>query len=183
MIDDAGGVFITSVDLYFSTKDAAVPVTVQIRETVNGYPGQHILPFSEVSLNPSDVNTSSDGTTATKFTFHSPVYLQENTEYCFVIMANTTDYNAYVARLGETNLTSDRTISQQPYAGVMFKSQNGVTWTADQNEDIKFLLRRAEFSQVTGTVTLTNDTLPVRTLKTNPLRTTNGSKEGYAADK
>ena len=176
MIDDAGGVFLTSIDLYFSTKDAAVPVTVQIRETVNGYPGQHILPFSEVSLNPSAVNTSTDGTSATKFTFPSPVYLQENTEYSFVIMANTTDYNAYVARLGETNLTSDRTISQQPYAGVMFKSQNGVTWTADQNEDIKFLLRRAEFSNVTGTVTLTNDTLPTRTLKTNPLRTTNGSK-------
>ena len=176
MIDDAGGVFLTSIDLYFSTKDAAVPVTVQIRETVNGYPGQHILPFSEVSLNPSAVNTSTDGTTATKFTFPSPVYLQENTEYSFVIMANTTDYNAYVARLGETNLTSDRTISQQPYAGVMFKSQNGVTWTADQNEDIKFLLRRAEFSNVTGTVTLTNDTLPTRTLKANPLRTTNSSK-------
>ncbi len=176
MIDDAGGVFLTSIDLYFSTKDAAVPVTVQIRETVNGYPGQHILPFSEKSLNPSAVNTSTDGTTATKFTFDSPVYLQENTEYSFVVMANSTDYNAYVARLGETNLTSDRTISQQPYAGVMFKSQNGVTWTADQNEDMKFLLRRAEFSQVTGTVTLTNDTLPARTLKANPLRTTNSSK-------
>ena len=90
-------------------------------------------------------------------------------------MANTTDYNVYVARLGETALDSDRTISQQPYAGVFFKSQNGVTWTADQNEDIKFKIKRAEFSNVTGTVTLTNDTLPTRTLKNNPIRTTNGS--------
>ena len=90
-------------------------------------------------------------------------------------MANSTDYNVYVARLGETALGSDRTISQQPYAGVFFKSQNGVTWTADQNEDIKFKIKRAEFSNVTGTVTLTNDTLPTRTLKNNPLRTTNGS--------
>ena len=58
---------------------------------------------------------------------------------------------------------------------VLFKSQNGMTWSAEQNEDMKFKLRRAEFSNVTGTVTLTNDTLPTRTLKNNPLRTTNSS--------
>jgi hypothetical protein len=177
MIDDDGGVFLTSIDIFFSSKDANVPVTLQIRDTVNGYPGQHILPFSETTLNPSAVTTTTDGTTATTFTFESPVYVQENTEYSFVLMANTTDYNVYVARLGETALGSNRTISQQPYAGVFFKSQNGVTWSADQNEDIKFKIKRAEFENVTGTVTLTNDTLEGRTLKTNPLRTTNGSKE------
>ena len=91
-------------------------------------------------------------------------------------MANSQDYNAYVARIGETSLDTNRTISAQPYAGVLFKSQNGMTWSAEQNEDMKFKLRRAEFSNVTGTVTLTNDTLGTRTLKNNALRTTNGSK-------
>ena len=81
----------------------------------------------------------------------------------------------FVSRVGQTNLGSDRTISQQPYAGVLFKSQNGSTWTAEQNEDIKFKMKRAEFSNVTGTPTFVNDTLPSRTLKTNPIRTTNGS--------
>ena len=176
LIDDEGGVFLTSVDIFFSTKDAAIPVTVQVRDVVNGYPGQKILPFSEVTLNPSAVNTSTDGTTATKFTFASPVYIQSNVEYCFVVMANSQDYNAYVARIGETSLDTNRTISAQPYAGVLFKSQNGMTWSAEQNEDMKFKLRRAEFSNVTGTVTLTNDTLGTRTLKNNALRTTNGSK-------
>ena len=38
MVDDEGGVFLTSIDLYFSTKDANIPVTVQLRNTVNGYP-------------------------------------------------------------------------------------------------------------------------------------------------
>ena len=176
LIDDEGGVFLTSIDVFFSTKDAAIPVTVQVRDVVNGYPGQKILPFSEVTLNPSSVNTSTDGTTATKFTFASPVYIQSNVEYCFVVMANSQDYNAYVARIGETSLDTNRTISAQPYAGVLFKSQNGMTWSAEQNEDMKFKLRRAEFSNVTGTVTLTNDTLGTRTLKNNSLRTTNGSK-------
>jgi len=175
LIDDEGGVFLTSIDIFFQTKDSSIPVTVQIRDVVNGYPGQKILPFSEVTLNPDSVNTSVDGTAATKFTFSSPVYIQNNVEYCFVVMANSQEYNAYVARIGETSLDSNRTISSQPYAGVMFKSQNGMTWSAEQNEDMKFKLRRAEFEQVTGTVTLTNDTLPSRTLKNNPLRTTNGS--------
>ena len=175
MIDDAGGVFATSVDLYFSSKDTNIPVTIQIREVVNGYPGKRIVPFSEKTLNPSSVNISTDATTATTFTFDSPVYLQENTEYCFVVMAMTNNYNCYVGRLGEKVINSDRTISQQPYAGVLFKSQNGSTWTAEQNEDIKFKIKRAELENVTGTVTLCNDVLPTRTLKTNAIRTTNTS--------
>ena len=175
MIDDVGGVFLTSVDLYFGTKDSNIPITVQIREVVNGYPGSVILPFSETTINPSSVNTSADGTVATTFTFSGPVYVQENVEYCFVVLANSNEYTAYVGRLGETVLGSDRTISQQPYAGVMFKSQNGSTWTAEQNEDIKFTLNRAEFSNVIGRVTLCNDALPARKLRNNPIRTTQGS--------
>ena len=57
----------------------------------------------------------------------------------------------------------------------MFKSQNGSTWTAEQNEDIKFKMKRAEFSNVTGTATLCNESLPVKTLKNNPIRTLSDS--------
>jgi len=175
LIDDKGGVFLTSIDCFFGSKDDNIPVTLQIREVVNGYPGSVILPFAEKTLNPSSVNTSTDATTATTFTFDSPVYLQENTEYCFVLLANSNNYTAYVGRLGETVIGSDRTISQQPYAGVLFKSQNGSTWTAEQNEDIKFKMKRAEFSNVTGTLTLTNDGLSAKSLGSNPIRTLNDS--------
>jgi len=179
LVDDEGGVFLTSLDIFFQSKpeagDSQVPVTLQIREVKNGYPATTILPFSEVSLNPSAVSTSTEATVATTFTFSSPVYIQENTEYAFVLLANSQEYNVYVSRVGQTNLGSDRTISQQPYAGVLFKSQNGSTWTAEQNEDIKFKMKRAEFSNVTGTPTFVNDTLPSRTLKTNPIRTTASS--------
>ena len=60
----------------------------------------------------------------------------------------------WISRVGQTNKGTDRTISQQPYAGVLFKSQNGSTWTAEQNEDAKFKIKRAEFSNVTGTIQL-----------------------------
>jgi hypothetical protein len=174
-IDDTGGVFVTSIDTYFQSKDANIPVTLQIREVVNGYPSRTIAPFGEVVLNPSSVSVSDDATTATRFTFSSPVYLQEKTEYCFCLLSNCNSYNAFVATLGETQIGSDRTISSNPYAGVFFKSQNGSTWTADQTTDIKFKVNRAEFSNVTGTVTLVNDENPTKTLPNNSLRTTNTS--------
>jgi len=175
LVDDDGGVFATSVDIFFQSKDANIPVTLQIREVVNGYPSRTILPFSEVVLNPSSVSISADSTVATKFTFPSPVYLQEKTEYCLCLLSNCDNYNAWVARVGDTQVGSDRTISANPYAGVFFKSQNGSTWTAEQNEDLKFRIRRAEFENVTGVVTLVNDELPLKTLPLNSLRTTSGS--------
>jgi hypothetical protein len=175
LIDDTGGVFVTSIDTYFQSKDANIPVTLQIREVVNGYPSRTIVPFGEVVLNPSSVSISDDATTVTRFTFPSPVYLQEKTEYCFCLLSNCNSYNAFVATLGETQIGSDRTISSNPYAGVFFKSQNGSTWTADQTTDIKFKVNRAEFSNVTGTVTLVNDENPTKTLPNNSLRTTNTS--------
>jgi hypothetical protein len=175
LIDDTGGVFVTSIECYFQSKDANVPVTLQIREVVNGYPSRTIVPFGEVVLNPNQVSISADATTPTKFTFPSPVYLQEKTEYSFCLLSNCNSYNAWVARLGETQVGTDRTISENPYAGVFFKSQNGSTWTADQNEDIKFKVNRAEFENVSGVVTLVNAALPTKKLKQNPIRTTSGS--------
>jgi len=175
LVDDSGGIFATSIDIFFKSKDTNIPVTLQIREVVNGYPSRTIVPFGEVVLNPSSVNISDDATIATKFSFPSPVYLQEKTEYSFCLLSNSNSYNAFVATIGKTQIGSDRTISVNPYAGVYFKSQNGSTWTADQTTDIKFKINRAEFENTTGTVTLVNDVLPLRTLPNNPLRTTNSS--------
>ena len=58
---------------------------------------------------------------------------------------------------------------------VLFKSQNGSTWTADQQEDLKFRINRANYSTNPGTVTFVNREVPTRKLGGNPIRTTNGS--------
>ncbi len=143
MINQDGGCFITAVELFFSTKDATKPVTVQLRQTVNGYPGPKILGQSIVY--PENAAVSDDGTLPTSFVFPSPIYVQDETEYCIVIMADTQGYRCHVARMGEDSLDGSGKISQQPYAGVFFKSQNASTWTADQMEDLKFRVSRAKF--------------------------------------
>jgi hypothetical protein len=176
LVDSTNGLFVTSVQLYFSSKSSATPVQVQIRTMANGYPTQTIVPFGQVFVDAADVNTSTDASEATTFTFPSPVFLKENTEYCFVAKSNDDTYTIYTAKMGQRTLDGDRLISKQPYFGGMFKSQNGSTWTAEQNEDIKFILNRASFTEATtGTVYLVNDDIPVKTLKQNPLTTTSGS--------
>ncbi|RPG97288.1 MAG: DUF4815 domain-containing protein [Candidatus Pelagibacter sp. TMED165] len=176
IIDETDGIFITSLDAFFATKSSTIPVRAEIREMSNGYPTKTILPFAQKYLNPGSVNTSTTGATSTTFTFESPVYLKEGTEYCFVLYSDSSDYTAYVSRLGGTQIGSDRKVSKQPAAGVLFKSANSSTWEPDQMEDLKFTLKKAVFDTSTsGTLTLANKDLPVRTLAANPLRTFNGT--------
>jgi hypothetical protein len=52
----------------------------------------------------------------------------------------------WVAEIGKTDLTTNRQISEQPYGGSLFLSQNGSTWTADQDSDMMFKVFRYEFS-------------------------------------
>ena len=92
VVDTKGGIFVTSVEIYFGAKDTALPVTVQLRHMSNGFPTQKILPFGEKVLYPSSVNTSADSSSSTKFSFPSPIYLEGNREYCIVVMSNSNVY-------------------------------------------------------------------------------------------
>lgn len=177
LINVDGGVFISKINVYMSSKDSSIPLTMQLRTVVNGYPGPQILPFGEVSLNPADINISEDGSVPTTFHFPSPIYLQANQEYCFVLMANSGNYNAWVCELGGLDTLTNSYISKQPYAGVMFKSQNASTWTAAQEEDIKFEIFRCVFDTTTpGDILFRNADIPPENLFIDPLSTTTGSK-------
>ena len=79
-------------NLYFSSKDEDLPVTVEIREVINGYPGPKVLPFGRKVLEPSSINTSETAATATTFTFDSPIFLKEGLEYCIVVLTNSLNY-------------------------------------------------------------------------------------------
>ena len=175
MVEADGGMFATSIDLYFKTKSGNLPVSIEIRNMVNGYPGQIVLPFSEVTKNPSEVNTSADGSVATTFTFDSPVYLEENVEYCFVVLSNSNDYECFISRMGENDLITGQTISGQPYAGSLFLSQNASTWTAEQTDDLKFNFKVAKFdTSKIPVLQFENDDLPVYSLQNNPIESHSG---------
>ncbi len=142
LVEDSGGVFVSKIDIFFRTKDKSLPVTLQIREMVNGYPGPTVL--STINKLPSQVNLSDDASSVTSFEFPTPVYLGEQKEYCFAILTSSVEYKVWLSEMGQDDIDGNR-ISEQPYAGVLFKSQNASTWTANQLQDLKFTIYRAEF--------------------------------------
>lgn len=188
LIQETGGCFLTKIDLFFATKGDSSPVQLQIRDMVNGFPGKTILPFSIVYKYPDEVNISentvtlADGEdypapdTATTFTFPSPVYVEEGKEYCICLISDSNNYKVWISQLGEQNAGTSRFISEQPYAGVLFKSQNASTWTADQSQDLKFKIYKANFdTDSVGSVEFINDKLSTVTLFENPFQTKTGS--------
>ena len=154
------GLFLSKVRLCFKTKDDIVPVTLQIRPTVNGFPSSSVVyPFATVSLTPDKVKTSAspdmdNSSKYTEFVFDSPVYLQPG-EHSFVVLANSNKYEVYVAEIGKLDTVTGRQISEQPYGGSLFLSQNGSTWNADQTSDMMFRLYRSSFSTSSVTAQFT----------------------------
>jgi len=145
-VDQPGGMFISSIDLYFQSKDDTVPVTMDIRTIENGQPTENILPYSTKTLKASEVSTSANATSVTTFTFDTPVYVAEGNDYAFVVRTRSLNYKIWVSRLNEVDVTTNQVINKQPYLGSLYKSQNMSSWTADQFEDIKFNINRSEFS-------------------------------------
>jgi hypothetical protein len=148
LVEEDNGIFITSCDVFFQSKDDAdVPCIFQIRTMQTGIPTQKVLPFSEIVLSPGEINISDDGSVPTRFNFKSPVYLEGGgTSYAICLLSLSTKYQVYISRVGEEDIQTQTFISNQPYLGSLFKSQNGSTWDPSQWEDLKFTLYRAEFA-------------------------------------
>ena len=158
-IEDSTGIFATSCEVFFETvDDSNVPVQLDIRTVKLGIPTKEVVPFSQVTLNPDQITTSTNGSVATKFTFKSPVYLSPATEYAICMLSASAKYRVFISRIGENDLLTDEFVSNQPTLGSLFKSQNASTWEPSQWEDLKFTLNRAEFSP-SGSVEIYNPIL------------------------
>jgi hypothetical protein len=176
MVEERGGMYLDSVDIFFARKDTNIPISVQIREMENGFPCNKILPLSTSVLAPDEVEISENASIATNFKFPAPVYISESQEYCIVLFTDSNEYEVWISEMGQVDITGDRTISEQPYAGVLFKSQNASTWSENQLQDLKFTLYRAKFGPLTGKLVLNNTELGIGNrgvlqLRPNPVLT------------
>ena len=181
---DETGAFLTSVDLFFASKDENEKVFVELRTVELGTPTDQLVEdYARVMLEPSQVNTSTDGSVATKVTFPSPVYLQPETEYALVILSpHSNNYESWIARMGERTVNTTTLpdaesviVTKQYVGGSLFKSQNGTIWTANQFEDLKFKLYKANFTSQNGTAYFYNPSLDTESssseMLSNSLRT------------
>ena len=166
---DESGAFLTSVDLFFSSKDENEKVFVEIREVELGTPTNRVMADGQARavLYPSDITVSTDASVATNVKFPSPVYLQAGREYALVLLAPTTNnYEVWIAQMGERTVNGQNLpdaeavmVTRQYIGGSLFKSQNGTIWTASQFEDMKFKLYKANFIPTAGTAFFYNPSL------------------------
>ena len=182
--DDANGVYLSAVDLFFAHKDSGnSPVTVEIRTVELGTPTRIVL-GNPVTLKPDQINISNDGTIATKVTFDYPIYLAPNQEYSVVVQAGQSDqYELWIAEMGEKTVNTSTLpdaesvrYTKQFAIGSLFKSQNGSIWTANQYQDLKFKLYKCNFTSTSGSVFLQNPSLNesngyIQNLSSDSLRT------------
>jgi hypothetical protein len=181
---DENGAYLTSLDIFFASKDATEKLTVEIRTVELGTPTNLLIQdFARVQLEPSQINVSSDASIVTRVTFPSPIYLPPNNEYAVVLLApSTNNYEVWCARSGERtvntqNLPDAESViySKQYLGGSLFKSQNGTIWTPSQYEDLTFVLYKAQFTSTSGTVYFYNPPLRadegiLTDLVTNPIK-------------
>ena len=158
------GIFVESVDLFFrqkatsNTTTVQIPVTVQLRPIRNNLPSTNlIIPFSEKSLRPEEVNAqsanvplSSNSSHVTTFTFDSPVFLPPD-EYALTVMSNSSEYQLWTAIEGELITDTSRRVTKQPNVGVLYEPQNQTVPIADPERFLTFRINRCEFHSNTGT--------------------------------
>ena len=182
-VTEPDGIFVTKVQTYFKSKDDVIPIRLEIRPMVNGQPSatdiianavKFLTPSSEVSL-PASQTQAAVVAAPTTFTFDEPVFLNPDTEYAIVLLAESTKYEAYVGETYAFELGStENRISRQPSMGSLFKSQNGTTWEPDQTKDLAFKIFKADFSTAGGFAVFENVDMPKQLLKENPFHVENG---------
>lgn len=180
--DDSNGAYLTAVDLFFASKDSGnAPLTVEVRTVELGTPTRTVI-GNPVTLRPSDISISTNASSPTKVTFDYPIYLAPGLEYAIVLLAPQSDqYEVWIAEMGEKTIDTASLpdaesvrYTRQFALGSLFKSQNGSIWTANQYQDLKFKLYKAEFTSTSGSVFFQNPTLNqsngyVPTLSNNPI--------------
>lgn len=111
----------------------------------------------------------------TRFTFNSPIYLEQGKSYAIVLLSDSSEYHVWVAqsgqyepadmnideygyyeRVGDSNVkigTTDIVTNKQLYYnGGFFKSKNGMQWDLASTVSMKFNLAKAKFKTRADTI-------------------------------
>lgn len=135
---------LSAIGLWFKTKGTK-PVQVLIVDTVNGIPTSNIL--ASCTKEAADIQVSEDASLETLFEFDNFIYLTGGQEYAIVVKVDDAATQVWVSRFGAAS-----GILKNPYTGVLLRSANARTWSAEQLLDLKFVAYAASFTANTATV-------------------------------
>ena len=98
-----------------------------------------------------------------------------------VVYAESPEYEIFISEIDATIIGSaSARVNRNPNLGSLFYSQNGATFSANQKQDLKFELIRANFttsSSTLGSVKLQNASVPRERLNENPIETFEGDSD------
>lgn len=158
------GIFVSFVDLYFKGKDASenIPVTVEIRPTISGYPHpSKVMPFASSTLYSNSISIgdriTAGNTGKTTFNFSTPVYLLPGTEYAVCVSTNSSSYSVFTSTIGSFALKDNEgdpnlIVAKQPGFGSLFKTQNAGKLNRTENESLCMRLGVCKFTSGTNTI-------------------------------
>ncbi len=143
------GIFIKKVKLYFYEKDSDLPVTVQIRPTVNGYPSPSVvIPFASVTVPATSIVANDANPAETGFQFTSPVFLEPG-EYSICVLTNSGEYKLYASETGFNAVQSGSGVGGRvggnPLVGVLFTPTSIGPAVADNGMDLMFSVDKCVF--------------------------------------
>jgi hypothetical protein len=167
------GIYLSQMGVYFKKKSLTVGVSCVVVGSTVGIPDKNKI-LGRAYLIPSSVSVSNDASSETVFTFETPILLQSDQTYAFWIEPDgaNPDYEIWFSEVGGKDVLTGVDITQQPYAGIMYVSSNGTSWTAVQSSDIKFKLYRAKFKAREATAVFRNETDEFLTLSALERQTT-----------
>jgi len=154
-----GGVFVTSLDLFFSKKSSTIPLRVYLTDIENGKPGKNIIPGSQQTLLPgtylrvvaSDTLTIVKGEKATGSTSNASGPISR------VFDKNNIELTA--SSSGLFTLTNDQVYT------LILDNHNGVSFKADENLSIPSVTTNNNLNNTTTTLKIVKDSGRVTDLR------------------
>ena len=163
-VSSPSGIFITSIDLYFAEKSTDnLSITLDIRTIKNGLPTSIPVPFSKKTLIPNEISVSTDSSSATTFTFDSPVFLESNKLYAFTLYSDSENYKVYCSNLSTTSsadLITGSIVNKVSSVGNLYQSSN-ITPQSNNSLNLKFNIKKAKFVKQSGSLTFYNPNLDI----------------------
>jgi hypothetical protein len=150
--------FIPQIGLYFRDKDETLGMNVYLMEMSYNFPDSSKI-IAKAHLKASDINTSTDASVETIFTFENIVPLASNKYYCYQVKpdGNSPNYTIWMSAIGQNDINTGQQVFSNPYMGVTFISANEMTYTPIQTEDPKVNIYRAVFTTGTGSAYFENE--------------------------
>jgi hypothetical protein len=150
----AEAVFVTAVEVYFASKPTTSEfgVELQIRETLNGMPLAKQLPYASKTLMTPAILTSSDASTATRFTFDTPVMVRTNEVFAIALLplGGDPNFRVWSAQRDALDVNTGNRVVLPNNVGNLYLPSNELGYTAAQNQCLKFNTVTANFTSATG---------------------------------